>query len=541
LALLEINDLEISLAKAGILSPLVRGVSFELEEKETLAVVGESGCGKSLTSLAIMGLLGGSQVSMTGGSIRFDNRELITMLPDERRSLMGNQMAMIFQEPMTSLNPVYKIGDQIVESLRQHKDLSRSQARTQAVELLDLVRIPEPNRRIDNFPHQMSGGQRQRVMIAMALSCEPKLLIADEPTTALDVTIQAEILDLISTLQNELSMAIMFITHDMAVAAAISNNIIVMEKGHIVERGDINQVFTSPKHVHTQKLLESVRRLEKVKSDNGKIAKKPKKILRVNGFHKHFQIGGGLFSKKSWLKAVNGISFEICEGEVLGLVGESGCGKSTVGRALTHLEKATSGQALFDDQEIFPMSVSKFRPLRRDIQMIFQDPYASLNPRLKIEQILAEPLFIHELVSSKYDAKRLIQETLESVGLGREVMQRYPHEFSGGQRQRISIARVMILKPRLVIADEAVSALDVSVQSQVLKLIKKLQRDNNISMLFISHDLGVVRHLSDRVAVMYQGEIVEIGDTSQIFEAPTHEYTQKLLASIPLIKERDTL
>ena len=539
--LLEIKDLAISLTKHGIVSPLVRGVSFAIEEKETLAVVGESGCGKSLTSLAIMGLLGNSQVSMTSGSIKFYNREVTNILPDKRRELMGNQMAMIFQEPMTSLNPVYKIGDQIVESLLQHKELSRAQARARAIELLDLVRIPEPKRRIENFPHQMSGGQRQRVMIAMALSCEPKLLIADEPTTALDVTIQAEILDLISTLQNELGMAIMFITHDMAVAAEISNKIIVMEKGYIVERGEINQVFISPKHPHTQKLLDSVRRLSDAKSNNRKVSRNAAQILRVKNLHKHFQTGGGLFGKKSWLKAVNGISFEICEGEVLGLVGESGCGKSTVGRTLIHLEKATSGQALFDDQQIFSMSVSKFRPLRRDIQMIFQDPYASLNPRLKIEQILSEPLFIHGLVSSKHDARILIQQTLESVGLDCEVMQRYPHEFSGGQRQRISIARVMILKPRLIIADEAVSALDVSVQAQVLRLIKKLQSENNISMLFISHDLGVVRHLSDRVAVMYQGRIVEIGDKNQIFDAPTHEYTKKLLASIPQIKERDAL
>ncbi len=539
--LLEIKDLAISLTKHGIVSPLVRGVSFAIEEKETLAVVGESGCGKSLTSLAIMGLLGNSQVSMTSGSIKFYNREVTNILPDKRRELMGNQMAMIFQEPMTSLNPVYKIGDQIVESLLQHKELSRAQARARAIELLDLVRIPEPKRRIENFPHQMSGGQRQRVMIAMALSCEPKLLIADEPTTALDVTIQAEILDLISTLQNELGMAIMFITHDMAVAAEISNKIIVMEKGYIVERGEINQVFISPKHPHTQKLLDSVRRLSDAKSNNRKVSRNAAQILRVKNLHKHFQTGGGLFGKKSWLKAVNGISFEICEGEVLGLVGESGCGKSTVGRTLIHLEKATSGQALFDNQQIFSMSVSKFRPLRRDIQMIFQDPYASLNPRLKIEQILSEPLFIHGLVSSKHDARILIQQTLESVGLDCEVMQRYPHEFSGGQRQRISIARVMILKPRLIIADEAVSALDVSVQAQVLRLIKKLQSENNISMLFISHDLGVVRHLSDRVAVMYQGRIVEIGDKNQIFDAPTHEYTKKLLASIPQIKERDAL
>tara|TARA_B100000674_G_scaffold496791_1_gene528164 strand:- start:1622 stop:3247 length:1626 start_codon:yes stop_codon:yes gene_type:complete len=541
LPLLEIKDLAISLTKHGIVSPLVRGVSFAIEEKETLAVVGESGCGKSLTSLAIMGLLGNSQVSMTSGSIKFYNREVTNILPDKRRELMGNQMAMIFQEPMTSLNPVYKIGDQIVESLLQHKELSRAQARARAIELLDLVRIPEPKRRIENFPHQMSGGQRQRVMIAMALSCEPKLLIADEPTTALDVTIQAEILDLISTLQNELGMAIMFITHDMAVAAEISNKIIVMEKGYIVERGEINQVFISPKHPHTQKLLDSVRRLSDAKSNNRKVSRNAAQILRVKNLHKHFQTGGGLFGKKSWLKAVNGISFEICEGEVLGLVGESGCGKSTVGRTLIHLEKATSGQALFDNQQIFSMSVSKFRPLRRDIQMIFQDPYASLNPRLKIEQILSEPLFIHGLVSSKHDARILIQQTLESVGLDCEVMQRYPHEFSGGQRQRISIARVMILKPRLIIADEAVSALDVSVQAQVLRLIKKLQSENNISMLFISHDLGVVRHLSDRVAVMYQGRIVEIGDKNQIFDAPTHEYTKKLLASIPQIKERDAL
>ncbi len=539
--LLEIKDLEISLAKNGLVSPLVREITFELEEKETLAVVGESGCGKSLTSLAIMGLLGNSQVSITSGSIQFDNRELTTIPPDERRGLMGNQMAMIFQEPMTSLNPVYKIGHQIIENLLQHKELSRARARARAVELLDLVRIPEPNRRFENFPHQMSGGQRQRVMIAMALSCEPKLLIADEPTTALDVTIQAEILDLISTLQNKLGMAIVFITHDMAVAAEISNKIIVMEKGHIVERGDIHQVFKSPKHSHTQKLLESARKLSDAKSDKGEISRNAAKILQVKNLHKHFQTGGGLLGKKSWLKAVNGISFEICEGEVLGLVGESGCGKSTVGRTLTHLEKATSGQALFYNQEIFPMSVSKFRPLRRDIQMIFQDPYASLNPRLKVEQILAEPLFIHRLVSSKYDARILIQDTLESVGLDPEVMQRYPHEFSGGQRQRISIARVMILKPRLVIADEAVSALDVSVQAQVLNLIKKLQKENNISMLFISHDLDVVRHLSDRVAVMYQGKIVEIGDKNKIFETPTHEYTKKLLASIPSIKERDAL
>jgi glutathione transport system ATP-binding protein len=555
---------------------VVRDVSFEVARGKTLAIVGESGSGKSVTSLAIMRL-----VELGGGSIMSGQMELRTRrhgvvdlahAPEAQlRRLRGADMAMIFQEPMTSLNPVFKVGEQIMEAIRLHQPGDRAATLARALRMLDLVRIPDAKQVMGRYPHQLSGGMRQRIMIAMALACEPTLLIADEPTTALDVTVQSQILQIIRGLQDDMDMGVVFITHDMGVVAEIADEVMVMRHGATVERGPVNDIFARPQHPYTRSLLAAVPRLggmqgtelpakfplietgageasaagQHADASNATAvqatapaaiapdyARPP--LLRVRGLVTRYDLRGGLLGRvQRRVHAVEDVSFELFAGETLALVGESGCGKSTTARAVARLLRTSGGQIEFDGQAIEAMSGHRLKDLRRDVQMVFQDPYASLDPRRSIEDALLEPLTVHGIAKGA-EARRRVGELLGQVGLLPEHAYRYPHEFSGGQRQRICIARALALSPRLIVADESVSALDVSVQAQVINLMQDLQRELGIAFLFISHDLAVVERVSHRVAVMYLGRIVEIGTRRQIFENPRHAYTRKLLAAVPV-------
>ncbi|MBA8846317.1 peptide/nickel transport system ATP-binding protein [Ochrobactrum sp. RC6B] len=552
---LSVRGLTTSFLVDGAWKPVVDDVSFDVHPGETVAIVGESGSGKSVTSLSIMRLLQ-KDTSHIEGSIRLASRELLTLSENEMRRIRGNEIAMIFQEPMTSLNPLFTIGDQISEALLCHSQMSKADARAETVRLLEKVRIPSAASRFDEYPHRFSGGMRQRVMIAMALASRPKLLIADEPTTALDVTIQGQILDLIKTLQEEEGTSVLFITHDMGVVAEISDRTVVMFRGKQVETGQTADIFRQSKHPYTRALLSAVPVLGSMQGyqrplrfpivdDATGLAEKPVEVadtvdnidvpvLEVKGLTKRFEIYSGFMSRLSGrVHAVENVSFTLRKGETLSLVGESGCGKSTTGRAIMRLTEPDSGEVLVEGQNILSLGRQSMREMRRTVQMIFQDPYASLNPRMTVGAAIAEPYIEHRLGSAR-DAKNVVADMLEKVGLTPDMAKRYPHEFSGGQRQRICIARALALKPKVIVADESVSALDVSIKAQVINLMLDLQESLDLAFLFISHDMAVVERVSHRVAVMYLGEIVEIGPRSSVFENPQHDYTRKLMAAVPI-------
>ncbi len=531
----------------------VKGISFDIPQNATVALVGESGSGKSVTSLSILGLLPKENAHVLAGSeIIYGGRNLVDVEQTELQALRGKDISMIFQEPMTSLNPVFTVGFQLIESLRLHLGMSPAVARKRAIELLAEVGIPDPDFKINAYPSQLSGGQQQRVMIAMAIACEPKLLIADEPTTALDVTIQKQILDLIAGLQRKRRMSVLFITHDLAVVGEIADYVVVLRNGEIREQGPAKQVFEQPQDAYTKALLQCRPRLDRrpmrlpviddfmdggahamnlTERKRGISAADPI-ILDVKGLGKNFYSREGLFGRRKF-EAVKDVSFKLPKGKTLGLVGESGSGKTTVGLTLMRLHEASSGQALFEGKDILAMSPREFMHYKRRIQIIFQNPYASLNPRMIVGQILTEPMQIHGIGNSAQERTDLAFELLQKVGLAEVSFYKYPHEFSGGQRQRIAIARCLTLKPDILICDESVSALDVSVQAQVLNLLQDLQDEFHLSYIFISHDLAVVKYISDEIMVMNQGEIVEIADSDDIYRNPREPYTQKLLSAIP--------
>ena len=530
----------------------VKGISFDIPRNSTVALVGESGSGKSVTALAILGLLPPENSIIDARSqILYGGRNLAQLSGREMRGVRGADISMIFQEPMTSLNPVFTVGFQIEEVLRLHMGMSHARARARALELLTEVGIPDPPRRIDMFPSQLSGGQQQRVMIAMAIACEPKLLIADEPTTALDVTIQKQILDLIAALQKKHQMSVLFITHDLAVVGEIADHVIVMRHGEIREHGPARQVFEDPQDPYTRALLQCRPQLDRrparlpviedFMSGDAHLAIPERSrgvvagdvpVLQVRNLGKSFYSREGIFGKREF-KAVKDVSFDLPKGKTLGLVGESGSGKTTVGLTLMRLHQATTGEALFEGRDILGMSNKEFIPYKRRIQIIFQNPYASLNPRFIVGQILTEPMEIHGIGHSAQERTDMAFDLLDKVGLPEVSFYKYPHEFSGGQRQRIAIARSLTLKPEILICDESVSALDVSVQAQVLNLLQDLQTEYGLSYIFISHDLAVVKYISDQVMVMNEGEIVEIANSDEIYRNPREPYTQRLLASIP--------
>jgi peptide/nickel transport system ATP-binding protein len=531
----------------------VKGVSFEIPTNATVALVGESGSGKSVTSLSILGLLPKENATvLVGSEIMYGGRNLLALDPTELRRLRGADISMIFQEPMTSLNPVFTVGFQLTEVLRLHLGLSPSDARRRALALLAEVGIPDPEFKINAYPSQMSGGQQQRVMIAMAIACEPKLLIADEPTTALDVTIQKQILDLIGDLQKKHRMSVLFITHDLAVVGEIADYVVVMRNGEIREQGPAKAVFENPQDAYTKALLLCRPSLDRrpvrlpviedfMTGDGHAMHLNERKrgidaadpiILDVRHLGKDFYSREGLFGRRKF-EAVKDVSFKLPKGKTLGLVGESGSGKTTVGLTLMRLHEASTGEALFEGKDILSMSARQFLDYKRRIQIIFQNPYASLNPRMIVGETLTEPMAIHGIGASTQERTDLAFEMLHKVGLPEVSFYKYPHEFSGGQRQRIAIARCLTLKPDILICDESVSALDVSVQAQVLNLLSDLQDEFHLSYIFISHDLAVVKYISDEIMVMTQGAIVEIANSDDIYRHPKHSYTQKLLSAIP--------
>ncbi|MEO1951691.1 ABC transporter ATP-binding protein [Thioclava sp.] len=529
---LSVEGLTISVRSEGRERALVSDLSFTLARGETIAIAGESGSGKSLTSLAIMGLLPPPALRVSSGAIRFQGEDL-TRLPESRmRAMRGNRIAMIFQEPMTSLNPVLSIGLQLSEAIRAHEPVSKREARARALEALRRVRISEPERRMTQYPHELSGGMRQRVMIAMALALRPDVLIADEPTTALDVTVQREVLDLLRDLQSEMGTAIILITHDMGVVAEMAERVIVMKQGQAVETGPVSQIFTAPREAYTRDLLAAVPRMG---DGSGAAGASPdaKPVARLRDVKVHFDIRGGILSQVTHrVHAVEGVSFDIMEGETFSLVGESGCGKSTIAKALTGLVPH-QGRIEVAGHTMGGLSGAKMKEMRRDVQIVFQDPMAALDPRMRVGELVAEPLVIHG-IGTPEEQREKVAGLFERVGLTRDQLDRYPHEFSGGQRQRICIARALALQPKLIIADESVSALDVSVQARVLDLLEALKREFGIAYLFISHDMAVVENISDRIAVMYMGQIVEMGTRAQIFGAPQHPYTKRLMAAVPI-------
>ena len=556
--LLDIRGLEVAFESRRGRQTAVRALDLRLHRGETLALVGESGCGKSTTALAILRLL--APTARLAGRIDFDGQDILALPPRALQDLRGRRISMIFQEPMTSLNPVYTVGDQIIETLREHEPLSAAAARARAIELLELVRLPDPARRVDDHPHQLSGGQRQRVMIAMAVACRPELLIADEPTTALDVTIQAQILELLDSLRRALSMSLLLITHDLGVVAQWADRVAVMHGGRKLEEAPTAQLFAQPAHPYTRGLLGASLRADRplryrnealpeivARSAPGtgetlfelhRPVRRPWQpapaagapLLRVRELVTEYPGRGGS------TRAVDGVSFDIAPGETLGLVGESGCGKSTLSRTLLRLLAPASGSILLAGTELAGLTQRQLLPWRRRIQMVFQDPYASLNPRRTVHDILDSVLVVHG-ERERAARGKAIARMLDRVGLPADAAQRYPHEFSGGQRQRIGIARALILKPSLVVLDEPVSALDVSIQAQILNLLVELRQDFDLSYLFISHDLAVVRYIADRVLVMNAGRIVESGPVDTVWDQPRHAYTQRLVAAVPRARE----
>ena len=609
--LLEVEDLHVHFVTSRGVVRAVEGISYKVKAGETVALVGESGCGKSVSSLAIMRLLARPAGRIVGGRILFQGRNLLELTEDQMREIRGRDIAMIFQEPMTSLNPVLTIGFQIMEPLLIHLGMSEERARARAVELLKMVGIPDPERRLDQYPHQFSGGMRQRVMIAIALSCNPKLIIADEPTTALDVTIQAQILKLMKDLTRDLGIALVVITHNLGIVARYADRVNVMYAARMAEQGTAADVFAKPLHPYTAGLLRSVPRLDqprgrKLETIEGlppnllepppgcrfaprcparqdacvqalpdleevesrrwsaciraremaqvgpaglglqsatllppqpKALEKEAPLMRVRDLKTYFEVGAGLQMLKRAkfeVRAVDGLSFEVYRGETLGLVGESGCGKTTVGRTLLRLEQATDGEIVFDNADVTQVQGQALKDYRRKIQVIFQDPYSSLNPRMTIGEIIAEPMRVYRLVPNAKAAREKVAELLTQVGLFEYMAERYPHELSGGQRQRVGIARALAMQPSFIVCDEPVSALDVSIQAQIINLLEDLQQKYQLTFLFIAHDLAVVRHISDRVIVMYLGKVMEIADRDTLYAEPLHPYTRALLDAVPV-------
>ncbi len=573
--LLQINHLTTVFNTPKGLFKAVDDVSFSINKGEILGIVGESGSGKSVTSLSIMQLIKSPGGKIASGNIIYKGDEtsidLLQLPENEKRKYRGKEVAMIFQEPMTSLNPVITCGKQVAEAIQLHLGLNNKDAKRKTIELFEKVQLPRPDAIYNSYPHQLSGGQKQRVMIAMAISCNPKVLIADEPTTALDVTVQATILQLLKQLQTETGMSIIFITHDLGVIANLADRVMVMYKGKVVEEGVISKVFSNPSHPYTKGLLacrpslnSHLQRLpvisdfmdvdaegnisEKIFSQqeiklktNGGINQneenKSTPLISVNNLSVHYPLSKSFFGKSNAVvKAVDDVSFDIYKGEVLGLVGESGCGKTTLGRAVLNLVETTSGNVTYQGKSLTSLSVSEMRPLRKNMQIIFQDPYSSLNPRITVGEAIMEPMKVHSLYNNDKERRDRVYWLLKKVDLKEEHYKRYPHEFSGGQRQRIGIARALALNPEFIICDESVSALDVSVQAQVLNLLNELKQEFNFTYIFISHDLSVVKFMSDRLMVMYQGKIVERGKAEDIYKNPQSEYTRKLIDSIPEIK-----
>lgn len=560
-SLIKIENLSVEFQTDSGKVNAVKNISFEIPKGKTVGLVGESGSGKSVSSLAIMRLIPNPPGKVTSGRIMFEGQDLLTIPESKMREVRGNRISMIFQEPMTSLNPVFTVGEQIAETLILHEKMSKKEAYDKALDLLTQVGIPNPQERIKSYPHEMSGGQRQRVMIAMAIACKPDLLIADEPTTALDVTIQKQILDLLADLQKKYGMSMLFITHDLGVIADIADDVVVMYRGDIVERGHSRDLFNNPQHPYTKGLLACRPSLEKnpkrlpVVSDFMTVDGKEKKVdiestkvskadrlvsdsqsvlLEIKNLKKHFPLKKGFFGgTESWVKAVDDVTLQVRKGRTLGLVGESGCGKTTLGRTLLRLVEPTDGQILYNGTDITTLEKEKMRVMRRKMQIVFQDPYASLNPRMTIGAAIMEPMVIHNIGSGKEERVVMAGDLMQKVGLDRAMLNRYPHEFSGGQRQRICIARALAVKPEFIVCDESVSALDVSIQAQILNLLLDLQDDMDLTYVFISHDLAVVKFIADEVAVMYNGKVVEMNTALGIYENPQHDYTKKLLSAIP--------
>ncbi len=576
--LLEIKNLVTEFRTEDETVKAVNNVSFTLNTGETVGIVGESGSGKSVTSLSIMRLIANPPGKITGGEIIFHsatngNIDLLKLSEREMRAFRGNEIAMIFQEPMTSLNPVFTCGDQVMEAIMLHQKVSHKIAKEKTIALFEVVQLPRPEVIFDTYPHQISGGQKQRVMIAMAISCNPSILIADEPTTALDVTVQKTILELMRTIQEQHDMGIIFITHDLGVIAELADKVVVMYKGKIVEQGSVWDIFSNPQHPYTKGLLACrpplnkrlsllptitnfmkedeagnmvevdksvtdvvdqylVTRDETVKRHEQLYKKLP--ILQVKNLKTYFPVRQGIFGRStSFIKAVDDVSFDVYPGEILGLVGESGCGKTTLGRTILRLIEPTSGQIIFNNRDIIKLNSKELREIRKDIQIIFQDPYSSLNPRMTIGEAIMEPMQVHGIFDNDTARRKRVLELLARVNMNKTHFYRYPHEFSGGQRQRICIARALALNPKFIICDESVSALDVSVQAQVLNLLNELRKDFDFTYIFISHDLSVVKFMSDRMIVMNKGVIEEMGDADEIYSNPQTAYTQKLIQSIP--------
>ena len=532
---LEVSGLTVSVRGEDGEREVVSDLSFGLGRGETLCIAGESGSGKSMTALAIMGLLPQPAASIRSGSIRLGGQDLASLGESRMRRIRGNRVAMIFQEPMTSLNPVLSIGRQLIEAIQTHTSVSGSEARRRAIDALKAVRIPEAESRLKQYPHELSGGMRQRVMIAMALALKPDVLIADEPTTALDVTVQGEVLELLRDLQRENGASVVLITHDMGVVAEMADRVIIMRHGRMVEEGRAADIFARPQADYTSELLAAVPRIGsgRVAVEQTVVPPAPVEVVDVRDLHVRFDLHGGFFGHVDRrVHAVEGISFSIAANTTLSLVGESGCGKSTTAKAIAGLVPYTGGITV-GGHDLSKVGRDERKAVRRNVQMIFQDPYASLDPRMRVGDLVAEPLVIHD-IGNKQERQDRVAALFERVGLSPDQMERYPHEFSGGQRQRICIARALTLRPKLIIADESVSALDVSVQARVLRLLKDLQHEFGVAYLFISHDMAVVENISDRVAVMYLGQIVEMGTRNQVFSNPRHPYTKRLIEAVPV-------
>ncbi len=567
--LLSINDLQVDFKTEEGVFTAVKNLNFDLYQGEILGIVGESGSGKSVSSMAIMGILS-NNASIPKGSINYYDRsnnkiELNTIDEEKYQNIRGKEISMIFQEPMTSLNPVHKCGDQVVEAIILHQKLNKKDAKAKAIELFNEVELPRPDKIFNSYPHQISGGQKQRVMIAMAISSNPKLLIADEPTTALDVRVQKRILEILKNLQKKYNMSIIFITHDLGVIAQIAQRVLVMYRGELIETGDINQIFNNAKTAYTKglincrprtdirsKLLPTVSdylnlndkeiavKLENISTKQREAEHKTlyskQAILKVENLTTTFVSERNILGKAtSTIKAVNNVSFEVFPGETLGLVGESGCGKTTLGRTILQMVKPTSGNVIYNDKNLSKLKAADLRALRKDIQIIFQDPYSSLNPRMSIGDAILEPMTVHGILKDKKERKKRVIELLERVGLNGDQYVKYPHEFSGGQRQRIVIARSLALNPKFIVCDESVSALDVSVQAQVLNLLNELKNEYGLTYIFISHDLSVIKYMSDRILVMRNGKIVEINEADKLYGNPKTEYTRELIDAIPEI------
>ena len=555
--MLTVQNLTIAFKSQDDFIPVVNNISFNLKPNEILGVVGESGSGKSVSTLAISGLLPKKISKITSGNIIFEGTSLLEYSNAQMTMLRGKEIAMIFQEPMSALNPSMTCGAQVLEIILQHKDITPAKAKVETLQLFEKVKLPRPKDIFKSYPHQISGGQMQRVMIAMAIACKPKILIADEPTTALDVTVQKEIIQLLKALQKETKMSIIFISHDLALVSEIAQRVIVMHKGNIVEEGKTEDIFLQPKQLYTKALIASkpntkihLKRLptvsdfvnntvptETISDNERRLFRKQlfeqKPLLEVVNVDKEFYSNAGLFSKATIVKAVNNVSFKVYEGETLGLVGESGCGKSTLGNVILQLHKATKGKVFYKGEDITKLKSKALRVLRKDIQLIFQDPFSSLNPRITVGKAIEEPMKVHKLYKNDDERKEKVISILKRVGLDASHYYRHPHEFSGGQRQRIGIARTIALQPKLIVCDESVSALDISVQAQVLNLLNELKEDFGFTYIFISHDLSVVKYMADELIVMNKGQIEEQGDPDHIYENPKTHYTKRLIAAIP--------